>query len=308
MNEVILTERLAKQYGSFNAVNDVSLQVLRGEIYGFLGLNGAGKTTMIRMLLGMIRPTSGAAYLKGKLINAASSTIWNQVGYMVETPYAYPDLTVRENLEAMRKLRGIVDYRSVERIIDRLQLGEYQNKKAKNLSLGNAQRLGIAKALLHEPDILILDEPSNGLDPIGIVEIRELLQGLAYEQGVTIFISSHLLGEVSKLATRIGIIHAGSLLQEVKASELEQCLRKRLLVAARDQHTAESILKLNGLPYTVNEQGIFELSRSAEVLRPDHVARLFVQAECPPTLLQVIEEDLESYFVRVIGQKGATAV
>ncbi|WP_308634422.1 ABC transporter ATP-binding protein [Paenibacillus silvisoli] len=306
MNEVILTERLSKQYGTFQAVNDVSLHVHSGEIFGFLGLNGAGKTTMIRMLLGMIRPTNGAAYLKGKHVSTASSAIWNDVGYMVETPYAYPDLTVRENLEAMRKLRGICDTGCVERVMERLQLINYRNKKAKHLSLGNAQRLGIAKALMHEPDILILDEPSNGLDPIGIVEIRELLLELAHGQGVTIFISSHLLGEISKLATRIGIIHAGSLLQEVKTSELEQHLRKRLLVDARNRQVAEFILKQNGLPYSITDQGFFELFRTEDVLRPDDITRLFVQAECPPTLLQVIEEDLESYFLRIIGQKGAS--
>ncbi len=261
---------------------------------------------MIRMLLGMIRPTNGAAYLKGKHVSTASSAIWNDVGYMVETPYAYPDLTVRENLEAMRKLRGICDTGCVERVMERLQLINYRNKKAKHLSLGNAQRLGIAKALMHEPDILILDEPSNGLDPIGIVEIRELLLELAHGQGVTIFISSHLLGEISKLATRIGIIHAGSLLQEVKTSELEQHLRKRLLVDARNRQVAEFILKQNGLPYSITDQGFFELFRTEDVLRPDDITRLFVQAECPPTLLQVIEEDLESYFLRIIGQKGAS--
>jgi len=193
--EVIRTHNLSKHYGKVKAVDGISLNVRKGEIYGFLGLNGAGKTTTIRMLLGMIHPTTGESYLNGEKVNARMHNLWNHVGYLVEIPYSYPQLTVRENLEIVRRLRFLPDSRAVDSVIEKLQLGPYHNRKAKNLSLGNAQRLGLAKALIHNPDILILDEPANGLDPAGIVEIRELLRDLAFNKGVTIFISSHILGE-----------------------------------------------------------------------------------------------------------------
>ncbi len=178
----ISADGLTKRYGAICAVDNVSLRVGRGEIYAFLGLNGAGKTTTIRMLLGMIRPTSGAAYLLGRPVSADARDLWAQVGYLVETPHAYPELTVRENLEVFRRLRELRDPKAVERIIERLALTAYAERRAGTLSLGNAQRLGLAKALLHDPSLLLLDEPANGLDPAGVVEIRELLRELAHEQ------------------------------------------------------------------------------------------------------------------------------
>lgn len=307
MNDMIVTDRLSKCYGSFRAVSGVSLQVKKGEIYGFLGLNGAGKTTTIRMLLGMIKPTSGAAYLKGKRVSAEQASLWNDAGCMVETPYAYPDLTVRENLEMMRKLRGLADRRAVDRIMEKLQLIAYRDKKAKHLSLGNAQRLGIAKALIHEPDILILDEPSNGLDPAGIFEIRHLLQDLTLNHGTTIFISSHILGEIAKLATRIGIIHGGALIQEVDSRQLDRLRQRRLLVDSKGRRAAQAVLEKASIPYRMTDDGIIEAKDKAAVDHPDRVATLLVQAGCPPTLLKVEEEDLESYFFRTIGLNGGEA-
>ena len=206
---MIQTEDLTKHYGEVHAAEAVHLQIKQGEIYGFLGLNGAGKTTTIRMLLGMIRPTRGKAYLFGKKVDPGNMDIWNNVGHMVEMPYSYPELTVLENLEIFRRLRFLKDQNMINEMMDKLHLGPYRNTKVKNLSLGNAQRLGIAKAMIHHPHLLILDEPANGLDPSGIVQIRELLTDLAGKHGVTIFISSHILGEISRLATRIGIIHEG---------------------------------------------------------------------------------------------------
>src|SRR4030042_4920316 len=191
MEDVIRTEKLTKHYGSVHAVENVSLSVGKGEIYGFLGLNGAGKTTTIRMLLGMIRPTAGACYLTGKNIHAGRHDLCNDVGYLVEIPYSYPDLTVQENLELIRRLRFISDPHIVVSAMEKLKLDQYRDRPAKHLSQGNAQRLGIAKAIMHNPGILILDEPANGLDPAGIVEIREMLQDLAINKGVTVFISSH---------------------------------------------------------------------------------------------------------------------
>src|SRR5215468_2032232 len=208
----ISADGLTKHYGAIRAVDSVSLRVGRGEIYAFLGLNGAGKTTTIRMLLGMIRPSAGVAFLLGTPVHADARELWAQVGYLVETPHAYPELTVRENLEVFRRLRGLRDEHVVERIIERLALTAYADRRAGTLSLGNAQRLGLAKALLHDPALLLLDEPANGLDPAGVVEVRDLLRSLTREKGVTVFMSSHILGEVSRLAGRVGIIHEGRLL------------------------------------------------------------------------------------------------
>ncbi|MEW9053139.1 MAG: ABC transporter ATP-binding protein [Neobacillus sp.] len=304
MEKMIQTEHLTKTYKGFNAVDHVSLSVNKGEIYGFIGLNGAGKTTTIRMLLGMIRPTQGSCYINGQKVSLRNHDIWNDVGYMVETPYAYPELTVKENLEIFRRLRMLPDPHSVNRVIDQLKLTPYTDKKAKHLSLGNAQRLGIAKALLHQPKILILDEPVNGLDPAGIVEIRELLQDLALNKGITLFISSHLLSEVAKVATKIGIIHQGRLIQEVDSSRLAQLLQHRLLVDAREKSSALTTLNAAGYSFVINEDGWIETYQESAVQHPDQIAHFLVHQGFPPTKLLVEEENLESYFLRVIGTKG----
>ena len=221
MSLPIETENLVKRYGSVLAVDHLSLRVSEGEIYAFLGLNGAGKTTTIRMLLGMIKPTSGTAFVLQTRVRPGSRNPWAEVGYLVETPHAYPELTVIENLEVARRLHPGVPRQSVGRTIERMGLAAYADRRAGTLSQGNAQRLGLARALLHEPKLLILDEPANGLDPAGIVEIRDLLLELTRQQGVTVFMASHILAEVSRLSRRIGIIHEGRLIQELDVDELE---------------------------------------------------------------------------------------
>jgi ABC-2 type transport system ATP-binding protein len=302
MQNIIETKNLTKKFGHFKAVDTISLNVKKGEIYGFLGLNGAGKTTTIRMLLGMIRPTSGESRLNGIRVHAGNQALWNSVGYLVEIPYSYPDLTVQENLEMMRRLRFISDAGAVGSVIEKLRLGPYRDKKAKHLSLGNAQRLGLAKALIHNPDILLLDEPANGLDPAGIVEIRELLFSLAHDRGVTIFISSHILGEISRFASRIGIIHDGKLFQELDISQLDRLRKRRLLIDARDKIAARSILESQGYSITVAENGRLECSDDRAITCPENVNVPLVHAGCPPTMLYVEEEDLETYFLRAIGK------
>lgn len=305
MIEVIKTDNLTKHYGDVHAVDGISLSVKEGEIYGFLGLNGAGKTTTIRMLLGMINPTAGSAALCGKKVNAGSYDLWENVGYLVETPYSYPELTVRENLEMVRRLRGIEDKRSVEIVMEKLRLTSYGERKAKDLSLGNAQRLGLAKALIHSPRILILDEPANGLDPVGIVEMREMFRDLALNHGVTIFISSHILGEISRLATRVGIIHEGKMIQEINTDQLEHLLRKRLLIDARDQKAAQARLIEEGYTVNIARDGHLEIKDETAISMPEAISTLLVNAGLPPTLIKVDEEDLESYFLRAIGAGGA---
>jgi ABC-2 type transport system ATP-binding protein len=222
---------------------------------------------------------------------------------LVETPHAYPELTVRENLEVMRRLRPGVERGAVPRFIESLGLGPYANRRAGTLSLGNAQRLGLAKSLLHEPELLILDEPANGLDPAGIVEIRNLLTDLARERGVTVFMSSHILGEVSRLAHRIGIIHQGHLLQELDSDELQRNRRRRLVIRARDSKAAHAVLVGAGLSADRMPDELIEVKDDFALERPDEIATRLVVAGHAPTMLKIEEEDLEHYFLRLVGME-----
>lgn len=280
----------------------VHLRVAQGEIYGFLGLNGAGKTTTIRLLLGMIRPSAGSVTVLGQRVGPDGSGPWRKVGHLVESPAAYPELTVRENLEIARRLQGIADSKAAARAIERLGLAQYADRRAGILSTGNLQRLGLARAMLHEPALLILDEPANGLDPAGVVEIRGLLANLAREQGVTVFMSSHILTEVDRLATRIGIIHKGRLLEELEARQLEELRQRRLEIQVRDLEKAATALAAGGYPIKIS-QGTIYLSEARAVDQPDKVAALLVRAGAAPTRLAVEQEDLENYFLRLTKEK-----
>jgi ABC-2 type transport system ATP-binding protein len=304
MGLAIETIELSKHYGDVVAVDHLSLQVAEGEIYAFLGLNGAGKTTTIRMLLGMIKPTTGYARVLQTRVRLGSREPWEAVGYLVEIPHAYPELTVFENLEVARRLHPGTTQQGVSQVIEQLGLAAYANRRAGNLSQGNAQRLGLAKALLHHPRLLFLDEPANGLDPAGIVEIRTLLLELAHQQGVTVFMSSHILAEVSRLAGRIGIIHQGRLLQELNTDELERNRSKRLLLRSRDVELACRVLTASGQPTKILQDGSIELRDAKSVDHPDEINAILVRAGTSPTQLMVEEEELEQYFLRLVGTDG----
>jgi ABC-2 type transport system ATP-binding protein len=303
MNTAIETMNLVKHYRAVTAVDGVSVRVRQGEIYAFLGLNGAGKTTTIRMLLGMVRPTSGEARILGRRTRAGNSNPWAAVGYLVETANAYPELSVRENLDVVRRLRPGTPAKAVDDVIELFGLQNDAHRRASTLSLGNAQRLGLAKALIHQPPILILDEPANALDPAGIVEIRELLLRLAREAGTTVFISSHILAEVARLAHRIGIIHQGRLLQELTVDELERN-RRRLVIQTRNCDAAALVLARAGFAPEIRPAGLADVivvDVDAAIDHPDKIAILLVNAGCAPTMLNVEREDLEDYFLRLVG-------
>jgi ABC-2 type transport system ATP-binding protein len=297
----IETEGLSKYYDRLGAVQSVSLRVRPGEIYGFLGLNGAGKTTTIRLLLGMIRPSAGSARVLALPVGPGGRGAWSKVGHMVEFPSAYPQLSVFENLEIARRLHGVSDAGATPRIMEKLGLGPYADKKAGQLSSGNLQRLGLARALLHEPELLILDEPANGLDPAGVVEVRELLQSLAQAGGVTVFMSSHILTEVDRLATRLGIIHKGRLIEELDAQKLEALRLRRLEIRARDLEAAKRVLVAAGFEVKAGD-GTIILEETRAVEAPDEVARILSNAGTPPTRLAVEQEDLESHFLRLTAE------
>jgi ABC-2 type transport system ATP-binding protein len=301
VNPAIETENLGKRYRDVVAVENLSLRVAEGEIYAFLGLNGAGKTTTIRMLLGMIRPTTGHARVLQTRVRLGSQEPWASVGYLVETPHSYPELSVYENLEVARRLHPGTPPQAIVRIIERMGLAAYAERRTGTLSHGNAQRLGLAKALLHNPKLLLLDEPANGLDPAGIVEIRELLLELTREQGMTVFMSSHILAEVARLARRIGIIHKGRLIQELSIEELERNRHRRLLVRTRDPEAAQQALLAAGQPANIHVDGTLELKNASSTEHPDEISSLLVKAGAPPTHLMVEEEELEQYFLRLVG-------
>jgi ABC-2 type transport system ATP-binding protein len=298
---IIQTTNLTKRYGETTAVDNVSIHVKEGEIYGFLGLNGAGKTTTIRLLLGLIKPDSGSCELFGKKPKQATR-IWNEVGYLIETPHSYPNLSIVENLEVVCKLRGIPGKNLIDEIVARLKLEQYKNRKEKDLSLGNKQRLGLAKSLIHKPKLLILDEPINGLDPAGIVEVRELLKDLAENHGTTVFLSSHILSEIAKLTTRVGVIHNGALIQELKSAELDELIIKKLRVDTNDNKKAIMILENIGLKVALNEN-IIELTNPEAIDSPEKIATILVQHHVPPKQLYVFKEELEHYFLRIIKEE-----
>ena len=299
MSNAIETEHLTKRFGDVLAVDSVDLRVKRGEIYGFLGLNGAGKTTTIRALMGMIRPSEGNVRVLDQAVGPYGRGPWAQVGHLVESPSAYPELTVRENLEIARRLH-VSDPGATSRVIAGLALASYADRKAGTLSTGNLQRLGLARALLHEPELLILDEPANGLDPAGVVEIRELLASLAREKGVTVFMSSHILTEVDRLATRIGIIHKGRLIEELDTDKLEKLRAKRLEIKTRNPEAAQISLRSAGYK-PMMQDGLILIDNEHAIEHPDDIAQLLVNAGTPPMRLAVEQQDLEEHFLQLTG-------
>lgn len=300
MSFAIVTEDLSKHYEATRAVDQVSLHVGTGEIYGFLGLNGAGKSTTIRMLLGLVRPTLGSATILNIPVSPGAKTLWGKVGYVVETPAAYPELTVRDNLELVRRLRGVDDTGAVDRVCNLLGLTRYAGTAAGTLSLGNRQRLGLAKALIHDPRVLILDEPVNALDPVSVVEVRALLLHLARDHGITIFMSSHVLAEVARLADRIGVIHDGRLLVELDANSLAQQQRRWLEVGARDLTAAARELTNMGFSADTTRGDFLIIESASAVSAPDQIAAQLVIRGIPPTHLSIATESLEDYFLRIV--------
>ena len=298
---IIETENIYKDFKALRALDNISINVQEGEIYGFIGLNGAGKTTLIRILLGMIKPTSGTIKLFGNKLDKNFS-LWNNIGYLVETPYAYPNLSVMENLNVYFLLRQLNNKKIIDEIMEKLGLNDYINVKEKHLSQGNKQRLGLAKALIHNPKLLILDEPINSLDPEGIVEIRNLLKKLS-AQGTTIFISSHILGEVAKIANRIAIIHKGKILEELSINELNNRLIKKVLIKTNQNESGIKYLQDNGINAVLTDNGI-EILDEKVINTPENISTLLVEKGFPPKELYLYTEDLEMYFLRTIGEKN----
>jgi ABC-2 type transport system ATP-binding protein len=246
MEYIIETKGLTKRFGKEMAVAELDMKMKKGEIYGFLGPNGAGKSTTIRMLLGLLKPTSGTIQIFQKDLSKERIGILNRVGSLVENPSYYPHLTAYENLEASRKVLEAPKGR-IHEVLDIVRLSDVANKKVKGFSLGMKQRLGIATSLLNNPELLILDEPTNGLDPSGIIEIRKLIKRLAAESGMTILISSHLLSEIDQLATTVGIVNKGRMIFQDSIDVMRKYAKQSISVKVSDSEKAWRMLLSNGI-------------------------------------------------------------
>ena len=298
MEYVIQTRDLTKAYGGILAVSHVDINVKKGDIYGFIGKNGAGKTTFLRMILGLAAPTSGEIVLfESKDLGEQR----NKIGSIIETPALFPFMTASENMEAQRRLVPGATKEDAVSLIKLVGLDNDKKKKVKNYSLGMKQRLGIALALLGKPEVLLLDEPDNGLDPMGIIEIRELILKLNKENGITILISSHILGELSKLATRYGIIDKGVLIKEFTNAEIDTGNNRFIRIKTAEQQKVIEILKqlTTSDKIIIRDQNTILLydyvDRSAQVNR-----ELALQGVCVEEI-SVQGEDLESFFVETMG-------
>ena len=296
---VIQTMGLSKRYKDRWAVDHLDLRVEQGDIYGFIGQNGAGKSTTLKLLCGLARPTQGEALIFGKPVR--DSVARRRVGALIEQPGLFPDLSGRENLRLCATLLGLDSpERQVEEILKTVGLAPKEKKPVRHYSMGMKQRLGVALALLGGPDLLLLDEPINGLDPEGIREMRELLLRLNRERGLTILVSSHILGELSKIATRYGIIQGGRLMEQITAAELEQKCTDYLHLKADQPQKAAALLEreLHLTRWEMRPEG--EL-RIYEAVDARAVGQLLTQAGVAVEEMGLHRQDLESYFLERMG-------
>lgn len=302
MKDVILkTYNITKKYGNQIAVNNVNMTIKKGDIYGFIGQNGAGKTTLIRLITGLIHKTNGDIELLGASSENELNKSRTMVGSLIETPSFYNNMTARENLEVSRRIRNIPGNKCVDEVLELVGLKNIEKKKVKNFSLGMKQRLGIANAIMGNPRLLILDEPINGLDPMGIVEIRELLKKINKEKDMTILISSHILSELSELATTYGIISNGKLIEEITSQELKEKCRKYIDLKVDDTSRAVTILerKLGIDDYQVLSNKKIKVFSNLDNV--GEVNSILSNSGIIVESIGVKGENLEEYFMNVIG-------
>lgn len=301
MEYILKTTNLSKQYKNKKAVSGVNINVEKGDIYGFLGQNGAGKTTTIRMIMGLIKPTEGEVSMFGQKIIPGQYSHYGRIGSIIEASAFYPNLTAAENLEISRRLMGITNKGYLEEALESTGMTEVRNKKVKGFSLGMKQRLGIARALLHKPELLILDEPTNGLDPVGIKEIRRLILDLSMKRKITIFISSHILSEIQQIATKIGIIHEGTLLEEIEFDELKKKSRSYVELKINNDKKASFLLEksLGITDYKIIEQGIIRIYEKLNEAAA--INRIMSENGLEVSGINVMNDTLEDYFLQLTG-------
>ena len=299
MDYVLCADALCKQYKHFKALDNLSLHIPKGAIYGLVGKNGAGKTTLIRLICGLQSPTAGSYTLYGvRHDRPAILASRRRMGAVVETPSIYLDLTARENLIEQYLVLGLPSFDGIGDLLELVGLADTGKKKAKNFSLGMRQRLGIAVALAGDPDFLVLDEPANGLDPEGIIEIRELILKLNRERQITVLISSHILDELSRLATHYGFIDGGRMVREISAADLEAACRKCTRLKVSDTKTLARVLDTWNLSYDILPDG------EADIYAEVNITRLVLalnEEHCEILNVQERDESLESYYINLIG-------
>ena len=299
MEYVLTTNALTKHYRGFSALNGLTMHIPKGAIYGFVGRNGAGKTTLIRIICGLQRPTSGSYTIYG--VNNSSAIMAysrRRMGAVVETPSIYLDMSARENILQQYRILGMPSDDGAEELLRLVGLDGTGKKKARNFSLGMRQRLGIATALAGEPDFLVLDEPVNGLDPQGIIEMRELILKLNRERGITVLISSHILDELSRLATHYGFIDSGRMVKEMSAEELEARCRKSVRIEVSDTKAIARALDKMGVEYSIASD------TAADIFADVQATELINEAakeNCTVFSMKERDESLESFYMNLIG-------
>ena len=299
MDYALQTDRLCKTYRHYHALNGLTMNVPRGSIYGFVGKNGAGKTTLIRLICGLQKPTSGKFTLDGvQSTERDILKIRRRMGAVVETPSIYLGMTAEDNLKQQYRILGLPSYDGLRELLELVGLSDTGKKKAKDFSLGMRQRLGIAIALAGSPDFLILDEPVNGLDPQGIIEIRELIQKLNRERGITVLISSHILDELHRLATWYGFIDQGKIVKEMSAEELDAVCRQYLRVTVSNMTALKKVLDKRNLEYSVVSE------KEADIYDAIGISELTHALDAEDCLILSVSEQsesLENYFVSLVG-------
>ena len=299
MEYVLITNALCKHYKNFKALNGLSMHVPKGAIYGFVGKNGAGKTTLIRLICGLQPATGGEFTLYGvKGTDMEIGKARRRMGAVVETPSLYLDMTARDNLRQQYRILELPSCEGMEELLNLVGLSDVGRKKVRHFSLGMRQRLGIAVALAGDPDFLVLDEPVNGLDPQGIIEIRELILKLNRERQITVLVSSHILGELSKIATCYGFIDRGMLVKEISAGELWRECRKCLCLTVSDTRALARVLDGMGMEYTVLSDNRADIYGEAEITA---LVMALNEQGCRVISVKEREESLESYYMSIVG-------
>lgn len=299
MEYVLKISDLCKCYGHTKALSRVTMKVPKGAIYGFVGKNGAGKTTLIRLICGLQRPSSGSFELyEQKNTEKGFFKTRSRMGAVVETPSIYLDMSAKDNLKQQYQILGMPTFEGIDDLLALVGLDQFGERKAKDFSLGMRQRLGIALALAGNPDFLILDEPVNGLDPQGIIEIRELILKLNQEHQITVLISSHILDELSKMATHYGFIDHGRIVKEISASELQAACRKCVHVEVSDTKMLARVLDEMGIEYKILSNTEADIFSEVKVSR---LANALEKVNCEIVSMNAHDEDLESYFVSLVG-------
>lgn len=302
MEYILETHNLEKRYKKFKALNDLNLRIEKGAIYGLIGKNGAGKTTLIRLVCGLQKASSGTYSIYGKLNTSKEiSNVRKRIGAIIETPSIYYNMTAAENLKIQYKIIGLPSYVGLNELLELVGLANTENKKIKNFSLGMKQRLGIAIALVGNPDFLILDEPINGLDPEGIIDIRELILKLNKEKGITFLISSHYLDELSKIATHYGFLDKGSIIKEISSEELEKNCKRRIEIKVNNLKECVQYLEENKYFYEVISDDRVNIYNKMNVTE---IAVALSKRNCIINEFREIEESLENYYMNLIGGNG----